>query len=161
MGSLVVRPIELRDANAFVAEHHRHHKPVAGHRFSLCCKNGTGVRGVCIVGRPVARHYDPLEVLEVTRLCTDGAPNACSVLYAAAARTGRAMGYRRIQTYTLPEESGASLRAAGWTCEGEQESKPWQYYDAQGTLPGMPNRRRDQPMGNKVRWSRDLGGDHA
>ena len=152
---LVVRPIELRDANAFVARLHRHHKPVVGHRFSISCENGE-LRGVAIIGRPVARHYDPLEVCEVTRLCTDGTENACSILYAAAARAAKAMGYERIQTYTLPTEGGASLRASGWTCEGEQKSKPWVYSEAQGVLPGMPNRRQDQPNGNKVRWSRSL-----
>jgi hypothetical protein len=151
-----VRPIELRDANDFVATQHRHHKPVVGHRFSLAAFDGDRLCGVCVIGRPVSRHYNPLRVVEVTRLCTDGTHNACSILYGAAARAAKAMGYDRIQTYTLPEEGGASLRATGWTCEGEQESRPWVYYEPQQTLPGFPNRRRDQPMGNKVRWSRSL-----
>lgn len=153
---MIVRPIELRDANAFVAAHHRHHAPAAGHRFSISAWNGDDLVGVCIVGRPVARSFNPLEVCEVTRLCTDGTRNACSILYAAAARAAGAMGYRRIQTYTLPEEGGASLRGAGWTNEGERKGKPWKYHEAQRCLPGLTNRRTDQPNGTKVRWSQTL-----
>ena len=58
--------------------------------------------------------------LEVTRLCTDGTKNACSFLYGKAARAAFALGYRRIGTYTLPDEGGASLRAAGWKLIGER-----------------------------------------
>ena len=113
--SLTVIPLELKEANAFVAKLHRHHKPVVGHRFSIGCVDDGGIlRGAAIVGRPVARLAGhPRDVLEVTRLCTDGTHNACSILYAAAAKAGKALGYKRIQTYTLPIEGGASLRAAG------------------------------------------------
>lgn len=75
--------------------------------------------GVAIVGRPTARMLDDGWTVEVTRLATDGAHNACSILYAAAWRAARAMGYRRCVTFTLPEEGGASLRGAGWRCIGE------------------------------------------
>ena len=117
---LFVTPVELVEANAFIAKYHRHHKPVVGHRFSIGCITDDGVlHGVCVVGRPVARLAGaPRDVLEVTRLATDGVTNGCSILYAAAARAGLAMGYKRIQTYTLPEEGGASLRASGWIEEG-------------------------------------------
>jgi len=156
---LTVRPIELRDANAFVAERHRHHAPVVGHRFSISCVSGGAVVGVAIVGRAVSRHFSPLEVVEVTRLCTDGTKNACSILYAAAARAAKAMGYARIQTYTLDSERGTSLLATGWDCEGERKSGPWKYSEPQGTLPGFHNRRQDQPNCNKVRWARKLRDD--
>ena len=118
---LTVVPIELREANDFIAAMHRHHAPVVGHRFSIGVVDESGLlRGVCVVGRPVARLAGhPREVAEVTRLATDGTYNACSILYAAAARACKAMGFRRIQTYTLPSEGGASLRASGWVCEGE------------------------------------------
>jgi hypothetical protein len=141
-------PIELRDANDFVAKFHRHHKPVQGHRFSLqALKNGEIV-GVCIVGRPVARNAgNPLEVLEVTRLCTNGTKNACSALYAAAARVGKALGYKRIQTYILSSETGTSLKAAGWVCEGRAGGGQWCHSD------GKP-RRTDQPTEIKMRWAR-------
>jgi hypothetical protein len=117
---LIVVPVELKEANQFIDALHRHHQPVIGHRFSLGCVDETGLlHGVCVVGRPVARLAGkPRDVAEVTRLATDGTYNACSILYAAAARACKAMGFRRIQTYTLPVEGGASLRASGWVCEG-------------------------------------------
>lgn len=112
---LTVVPCELSEANAFVARHHRHHTPVVGHRFSIAVADEEcEVRGVAIIGRPVARKNNDGWTLEVTRVCTDGCENACSSLYAAAWRAGRAMGYRRIGTYILSSESGTSLKAAGW-----------------------------------------------
>lgn len=134
-----------------IAAWHRHHKPVVGHRFSLGCVDDLGViHGVCVVGRPVARLAgDPRDVLEVTRVATDGTRNACSILYGAAARVGRAMGYLRIQTYTLPWESGSSLRGAGWVCEGESGGGQWKHTD------GKP-RRTDQPVDKKMRWALSL-----
>ena len=117
---LFVVPLELSEANAFVERHHRHHSSAQGHRFSLGVIDPAGnLHGACIVGRPVARLAgSPRDVLEVTRLVTDGTKNACSILYAAAARAGRAMGYLRIQTYILDSEPGTSLDAAGWDDEG-------------------------------------------
>ncbi|MCY4059750.1 MAG: hypothetical protein OXG44_17320 [Gammaproteobacteria bacterium] len=110
-----VRPIELRDANAFVAAHHRHHRPVTGHRFSLSLWDGDDLVGVAICGRPVARRTDQLAVLEVLRVCViEGHPNGCSRLLGACARAAGAMGYRAIQTFTLTTETGASLRGVGW-----------------------------------------------
>lgn len=147
---LCIRPIELKDANEFVARLHRHHKPVQGHRFSISAWDGDRLCGVAIVGRPVARLAgSPLEVLEVTRLCADGTKNACSLLYAAAARIGRELGYRRIQTYILNTEPGTSLIACGWQCEGEAGGGQWKHTD------GKP-RRTDQSTEKKLRWSRSL-----
>ena len=115
---LTLTPVSLAEANAFVAQHHRHHRPVTGHKFSIGCTADGRLVGVAIVGRPVSRYLDNGLTLEVNRLCTDGTRNACSMLYAAAWRAARAMGYEKIITYTLDTESGASLRAAGWTCAG-------------------------------------------
>lgn len=106
-------PISLREANAFVSAYHRHHGPVAGHKFSIGLSDGEKIVGVVIVGRPVSRHLDDGWTLEVNRLCTDGSRNACSMLYGAASRVARAMGYKRLITYILESETGASLRAAG------------------------------------------------
>jgi hypothetical protein len=118
-------PMTLKDANAYVAEHHRHHKPAVGHKFSIGCTDGEKIVGVAIVGRPVSRYLDDGKTLEVNRLCTDGTHNACSILYAAAWRAAKAMGYKRIVTYILESESGASLRAAGWECTGEAGGLRW------------------------------------
>ena len=106
---LRLRPISLRDANEYVRQHHRHHKPVAGHKFSIGCEADGELVGVIIAGRPVSRYLDDGFTLEVTRLCTNGAKNACSFLYGAAARAAAAMGYKRIITYTLESENGASF----------------------------------------------------
>ena len=85
------------------------------------------VRGVAIAGRPVARHLDDGSHLEVLRVCTDGTPNACSMLYAAVRRTATAMGYRpeQVITYTLESESGVSLRAAGWQSDVSTRGGGW------------------------------------
>lgn len=113
--SLTIVPITFRAACAFVTEHHRHNKAPRGHKFSLgVCDNEGTLRGVAMVGRPVARHFDDGLTAEVNRTCTDGFPNANSALYGAAWRTAQAMGYRRLVTYTQADEPGSSLTAAGW-----------------------------------------------
>ena len=118
-------PTTLREANAFVKAHHRHHKPVTGHKFSIGCEVEGRLVGVVIAGRPVSRYLGDGLTLEVNRLCTTGEKNACSMLYAAAARAAKAMGYQKIITYTLDTEPGTSLRAAGWTCMGRAGGKRW------------------------------------
>lgn len=122
---LRLSPITLDEANAFVIEHHRHHKPVPGAKFCIAVSDDELVRGVAIVGRPVARMLDDGWTLEVNRVATDGARNACSMLYGACRRAAFAMGYRKLITYTLPAEGGASLRATGWRCLGERGGGSW------------------------------------
>lgn len=111
---LHLRPITLRAACAFIAEHHRHNKPPRGHKFSVAAYDDDALVGVATAGRPVARHFDDGFTLEVNRTCTDGTPNANSLLYGAVWRAAKAMGYRRCLTYTQAEETGSSLRAVGW-----------------------------------------------
>jgi hypothetical protein len=125
VSKLQIVPMELDEANAFVSQLHRHHPPVIGHRFSIGAVLEDKVVGVAIVGRPVARARQDGFTAEVTRLCTDGTWNACSMLYAAAWRACRAMGYRRLGTYILKEEDGASLRAAGWRIVHEVRGRSW------------------------------------
>lgn len=123
--SLRIVPMTLKEANAFVEQHHRHHKPVPGTKFAIGVADSGGVRGVALVGRPVSRVLDDGWTLEVNRCATDGARNACSMLYGAAWRAAKAMGYQRLITYTLPEEGGASLRAAGWKLLGTAGGGSW------------------------------------
>lgn len=116
---LQIRPLGFREARAFIDAHHRHHTAPRGHKYSIAATGPGGeLIAVAIVGRPVARHLDDGYTLEVTRLATTGAQhgaaNACSMLYGAAWRAARALGYRRILTYTQDGENGASLRASGW-----------------------------------------------
>lgn len=110
-------------------QHHRHHKPPQGHKFSIAVEHEGKVVGVCIVGRPVARMLQDGWTLEVTRLCTDGTKNACSMLYSAAWRAARAMGYCRVITYILESENGASLRAANWLEVGKRGGGTWNRKD--------------------------------
>ncbi len=118
-------PVDLDEANQFVRLHHRHHKPVVGHKFSIGAALADKIVGVVIVGRPVSRRRDDGMTLEVTRLCTDGSRNACSFLYGAAARAAFALGYTRVGTYILKSEGGVSLRAAGWRLIGGTPGKSW------------------------------------
>ena len=122
---LTLTPINLKTANAFVQQYHRHHKPTRGHKFSIGVSEDGALVGVAICGRPVARRLDDGYTLEVNRLCTNGTPNACSILYAAAYRAARAMGYNRVVTYILDTESGVSLRASGWQCAGLAGGREW------------------------------------
>jgi hypothetical protein len=109
-------PITLKTAQEFVKAHHRHNKPPVGHKFSIGVETDWGLLiGVACAGRPVARLFDNGLTLEVNRTCTVGDRNANSMLYGAVWRAAKAMGYRRCITYTQHDESGASLRAVGWT----------------------------------------------
>lgn len=123
--SLEIIPCSLTEANAFVLEHHRNHKPCLGHKFSFAVTDGEKIVGVAITGRPVSRHADDGLTLEVNRCCTDGTRNACSILYRHAWKAARAMGYRKLITYTLPSEGGASLRGAGFKLLGSSKGGNW------------------------------------
>lgn len=142
---LHVVPVSLREANAFVLRHHRHHKPVPGSKFAVGVEDESGLRGVAIAGRPVSRMLDDGLTLEIVRVATDGQANACSMLYGACRAAGKAMGYRKIVTYTLPEEGGASLRAAGFNLDGPAGGGSW----------SRPSRERtdNHPLQAKLRWS--------
>ena len=150
MGLKVV-PLTLKQANDLIAQWHRHHKPVQGHRFSLGVKSGDDLVGACVVGRPVSRGVPAYEVAEITRLVTNGTPNACSKLYTAAARAAREMGFNKIQTYILEEEAGTSLRASGWQFEGMTSGGDWNH-----SKQYAGTRRTDQPMCRKQRWAKEL-----
>ncbi len=141
---LSLQPITQTEAKVFIAALHRHHKPSVGWKFGIAVNDGEWIVGVVMVGRPVARHNDDEWTLEVTRCCTDGTKNAASKLYASAWRAARAMGYRRLITYTLVEEPGTSLRAAGFRVVGQTKGGSW-------SVPSRP--RIDlHPLGQKTIW---------
>lgn len=141
---LTLQPITYPEAAAFIAEHHRHHLPPQGWKFGIAVNDGERVRGVVTVGRPVARHLDDGLTLEVTRCCTDGAKNAPSMLYGAAWRAAKALGYKRLITYTLTEEPGTSLTAAGWRLVAESSGGSWSRTDRP--------RVDTHPTQPKLRW---------
>lgn len=143
--SLSLAPMTFREACAYVREHHRHHDPPRGDVFRLCAIDAESkIVGVVIVGRPVSRMLDDGWTLEVLRLCTTGHRNACSFLYGAAWRAAQALGWKRLVTYTLAEEGGASLRGAGWQLIGEAGGGTW-------SRAGRP-RIDTHPTQLKLRW---------
>ena len=148
---MMLCPLKRKEAQAFVNKHHRHHKAPIGDIFRIGLKDKDQLIGCIIVGRPVARMLDDGSTLEVNRLCVlDGYKNACSMLYSAAARAGRALGYKHILTYILEFEGGVSLRAAGWDREGTVKGSSW----------SRPSRPREQvslfQKYDKIRYGRDL-----
>ncbi len=150
-GLLRLKHVELKEANEFITLFHRHHKRIQGHRFSLGATIDDVLIGVIVVGRPVGGQHQG-DWVEVTRCCTNGARNACSFLYGAAARGGSALGFKRIQTYILREEDGASLKASGWKFERLSHPVGWHHQsdkrDARVVEPHLADR--------KQLWYKDL-----
>lgn len=122
---LEIKPTHLKTANEFVKEYHRHNIPTVGGKFAVSCYDGDRLCGVAICGRPIARHLDNGETLEIYRNCTDGTRNACTKLYGACIKIARGMGYRKVITYTLESENGASLRATNFTFKGTAGGTAW------------------------------------
>jgi|GEM_PF-408594 len=119
-------PLPFDEAAAYVAAHHRHNEAPVGHVFSVGCYADGVLVGVAMCGRPVSRHLDDGQTLEVYRVCTQGHKNACSKLYAACQRGSRSRGYQRLITYTLLSETAASVRAANFTLAAAKAgAKSW------------------------------------
>lgn len=146
-----VIPLSLAQANEFVTLLHRHHKKTQGHKWSIGVVEDDKLVGVAITGRPVSRMSDNGITLEVTRVCTDGTKNACSMLYAACARAAKAMGYEKIQTYILESELGSSLKASGWQYESTTSGTGRFNKDRTDSI-----ERREDSLGKKQRWVKYL-----
>jgi hypothetical protein len=142
-------PVTLSEAHAYVSQHHRHHGAAVGGLFAIACMAADNICGVCVVGRPVGRRNQDGYTAEVTRLCTDGTKNACSMLYAAAWRAARAMGYRRLITFILDTEPGTSLHAAGWKLLGKTKGGSW-------NVPSRP-RVDKNPTQQKLKFQISIG----
>ena len=148
-GKLRVVPCTITRARAFVAEHHRHLAPPISGLFAVGVARGEELVGVAIVGRPVARELQDGRTAEVTRVCTAGERNACSMLLSACRRGAHALGYRRLVTYTLTSEPCTSLRAAGWREVASVRGRSW-------SCPSRP--RSAGPARDKRRWEAPLPG---
>jgi len=144
MSRLELQPITLKEARKFVDLNHSHHRAPVGWLFGVAVNDGAKVVGVAIAGRPVARMADDGWTVEITRCCTDHTQNVASKLYGALVRAARALGYRRIITYTLRSESGDSLKAAGWKVIAESRGGNW-------NRAGRP-RVDTHPTGEKLLW---------
>lgn len=147
MGRLIIKPISFKDACAFISKYHRHHKPTVGHKFSIGVYIDGKMVGCAVCGRPVSRYLDDGETCEINRLCTDGTRNACSKLYGASCRIAKEMGYKKIVTYILQSENGASLKASNFICDGVAGGTHWT---------GKRNKGQEIPSEMKTRWVRYL-----
>ena len=87
-------------------------------------------------------------MIEILRVCTDGTKNACTKLYGACCRASEGMGYKRAVTYTLASETGAGLRAAGFSQANQVKDRQWH-------CESRPREQREL-IGDKVRWEREL-----
>lgn len=144
-----IRPIPYRVAADFINANHRHHQAPQGMKWAVGLYDGDLLRGVATVGRPVSRMIDDGLTCEITRVCTDGMHNACSMLYGACQRIAKAMGYKKIITYTLDSEDGSSVKAANFLYDGETDGGSW----------SRTSRKRhddDRHLEQKKRWVRDL-----
>ena len=141
---LRIKPIHLKDAKEFVKQYHRHNIPPVGGKFAVSCVDGEKMCGVAVCGRPVSRYMDDGETLEIYRNCTDGTKNACSKLYGACVSVAKAMGYKRVVTYTLESETGSSLKASNFTCEGLAGGTEWTGKRKRGYFVA--------PKERKIRW---------
>lgn len=154
-----VRPLTLKEANAYVAQMHRHSKPVTGHKWSIGCYDKGKLVGVAICGRPVSRMLDDGMTIEANRVCTDGTKNACSFLYGACARIAKELGYNKIVTYILETEQGTTLKASGWkqatlaSGGGSWDSPTRPREDTQITLFGEVKKYETC---KKIRWEKQL-----
>jgi hypothetical protein len=146
--TLRIIPMKHADANEFVRLMHRHNRPTLGAIFCVGVAD-SAVRGVAIAGRPVARRLDDGLTIEILRVASDGARNACSMLYGACRRVARELGYSRVVTYSLPSEGGASLRAAGFKCEGEAGGSGAMWASREGRAAEAIG---DDLVGGKWRW---------
>ena len=144
-------PLTLAQANELVRRLHRHHKTVVCHRFSIGAELEGQLVGAVIVGRPAAYKTEQYRTAEVSRLVTDGTKNACSMLYQAAARAAKEIGYDRIQTFILASEPGTSLKASGWRCVGETPGKAWVRSEQRRLFAD-----EGYAVGVKTRWMREL-----
>lgn len=142
-----IRPITLKTANSFVDAYHRHHNGTVGCKFAIGLFEVDNLIAVAICGRPVSRYLDNGEICEINRCCTVGDENACSMLYGACCRIAKNMGYKKVITYTLESESGISLKASGFNCEGKAGGTHWT---------GKRNRGQGIPCEMKLRWSKLL-----
>nr|DAH26917.1 MAG TPA: protein of unknown function DUF4338 [Caudoviricetes sp.] len=142
-----IRPITFREASDFINRNHRHHKATVGCKFCIGLYDGEKLIGSAVCGRPVSRYLDNGLTCEINRVCTDGTKNACSMLYGACCRVGKAMGYKKMITYILESEPGTSLKASNFKNDGVAGGKIW-----------TGSRKRDNgvPKERKIRWSREL-----
>ena len=141
---LEIVPLTRSQAQDFIRDFHRHHRPSVSDIFRMGLEQEGELVGCAMVGRPVARALCDGHTVEITRLCVrEDVPNGASKLLGACRRAAWALGYRRLITYTLKSEGGSSLRAAGYSLVGERPDRHW-------NAPSRP--RVERKTGQKYLW---------
>lgn len=140
---LIIKPITFKQASDFINKYHRHHGATIGCKFCVGCFADDLMVGCAVCGRPVSRYLDDGVTCEINRVCTDGTRNACSMLYGACCRVAKAMGYKKVVTYILETENGASLKASNFVCEGKAGGVKWT---------GARDKGQNIPREMKTRW---------
>ena len=144
-----IKPITFKQASEFINKYHRHHNATVGCKFCVGLYEENTLIGCAVCGRPVSRFYDDGLTCEINRVCViEGHKNGCSMLYGACCRIAKIMGYKKIITYTLQHENGASLKASNFVCEGQAGGTHWT---------GKRNKGQSIPHEMKNRWIKELG----
>lgn len=161
MSRLKIRPVTKTEARRFVQEHHRHNEAPSSMQVQLVVGlyDEDTLVGVATAGHPIARAFNGQNMLEINRTCIDGYhKNGNSLLYGAICRAAKALGYEKVTTYTLHDESGVSLKASGFKIVDDVGLTSWQdgtksrvRYDF-----NLFGERRQAIGQAKYRWERDL-----
>lgn len=142
---LRLRPYPIKRALPFVRAVHRRLPALLGGMWSVAIQGGDEVRGVAVVGRPNARLMDNGHRLQVLRVAVIvGTPNGCSMLYGSCSRSARSMGATDLFTYIHDDETGVSLKAAGWVedVEFESDGGEWSRPSRQRVATTEPGKKR-------------------
>jgi hypothetical protein len=119
---------------------------VVGGRWGAAVYVDGELVGVGIASDPKAWRSRDGFTIEITRVATDGHPNACSRLYGALCRAAAAIGFRKAITFTRLDEPGTSLKAAGFVEAGLTKEESWDRL----------MRPRDERKEQHRRWVRSL-----
>lgn len=149
------RWLPLREACGFIARHHRHHVPPQGGIVALGLWEDEKLVGIGILGRPLARAAQMNGDAELIRLCVlPDVAHAASALQARMKRVAQSLGFRRMLTYTLADEAGTSMRAAGMQRDIDlTRGGEW-------TTPTRKRLAAIHPTARKIRWWTELKSQH-
>lgn len=153
---VTVVPVTRDQSRRFIREHHRHNGPLPIEVLKVGLADETGeLIGVAVAGLPCRELMDGY-TLEVTRCCTVGHENACSLLYGRIIRGAKALGWRRLYTYTLASEPGSSVRAVGFVEDGRVPARPYLSKTKRPRYDVNLFGERTVPEEEKIRWRLDL-----
>jgi hypothetical protein len=144
----------VKQALPFVARVHRRLPKVQGAMWAISARVGDEVIGCALVGNPARMWMEDSAVLAVLRVAViEGNRNACSMLYGACSRAAQAMGAEDLVTYTEGDETGVTLKAAGWVdagmTDGGEHDRPSR--QRKPAVNADPKRRWLAPWGKRAK----------